>query len=725
MVDDDHRMVERKRTLRLPSWLTGEHLPDADQELRRRYRVQMSIGVSLITVYLMYLSSIFVFFDYWLWGVAFLLVPVFGVLLMVYLYHTGNVELVGHATCLLVLAGIGIPNFMTGGAAGANAASMLILPVTALIVLDRFALIWVGVSILLILGFQVLDLLGFEFPQVIPPESQALDTTITLIISSMVIPGVLWFSEIARRRAEASLVETKEKAESANRAKGQFLANMSHEFRTPLNGIIGLTELMLNRQQDPEQRHQMEMVRNSANTILTLVNDILDFAKVEENKLELIQEKFHVRMTISEILEILRVQAEQKGLSLSWKVSEELPEYIIGDAKRFSQVITNLAANAIKFTEQGSVSVTVEQGQVLGDDLEVLVKVKDTGIGILPERQDAIFAAFTQADGSTTRQFGGSGLGLAISNRLIGLMGGAICVDSEPGRGSEFTFTAWFKIPRSPRDDFSSDDSPPTKTAFERSAQSFKVLLAEDNEINQHMTSKMLEQMGHSVEVVSTGQGVLDRLAERKFDLVFMDVQMPVMDGLDATRAIRDLEQQQGGHTWIVAMTAHAMPGDREMCIDAGMDDYISKPLSKNSLVEILARVGTVAGRGKIPSNDQDDDKTMLLDYEELSSRTRGDSELIAELLNIFRRSSKDILARMEASLKTGDLDELGRAAHSLKGSASIIGAKRVWDAAWQVELASRQKNEGRIKDRVRQVRMTLEEIYPAMDEVLANIQTT
>ncbi len=713
--------------LRLPSWISGEHLPSANEELRRRYRVQMLTGISLIFVYLMYLFSILFYFDSWVWSVAFLSVPVFGVALMVYLYHTGNVDLVGHGTCLLVLCGVGIPNFMTGGVSGANAASMLIFPVTALIVADRWGLAWVGVSIFLIMGFQALDLWGFEFPQVIPPESKPIDTTVTLLISSLVIPGVLWFSEIARRRAEAGLLEIKERAESANRAKGQFLANMSHEFRTPLNGILGLTEVMLNREQEPEQRHQMEMVKNSANAILVLVNDILDFERVEENKLELYREKFKLRQTLLDIIEVLKVQADHKNLALSLDISDSLPTYLVGDSKRFSQVVSNIVANAIKFTERGSVTVTVEQGQLVDEDLELIVKVADTGIGILPERRDAIFEAFTQADGSTTRRFGGSGLGLAISNKLIGLMGGAISVDSKPGHGSVFTFTAWFGCPGSLCGDFSTNFTPTPVNTFslEENSRRYKVLLAEDNEINQHMTKAMLEQMGHMVDVVSNGKDALECLESGKHDVVFMDVQMPLMDGFTATKSIRQREGSLHRHTWIVAMTANAMPGDKELCLESGMDDYVAKPLTMQSLSEILAKV---PGQGRLREYGQQDgtgEEHKVLDLDELVSRTRGDSALVIELLDIFKQSSADLLNEMEGFLEEQDFAALSRTCHSLKGASGMMGAKRLRYTAQQVELLCRREQKSSVEDGISRVKIALEELYPAMEEAKEKLSSS
>lgn len=694
------------------------------------------------------------------------------------------------------------------------------------------------VSCLLVLNFGIVVALRlFPLSQTLLPRTGLLMFVVSavgLVVGSVVTERHRIGIELLERSADLleannQLIEAKVKAEEASRVKSEFLANMSHEIRTPLNGVLGMAELVLNTELSSEQREYVETLKSSGDSLLGIINDILDFSKVESGKLDLDSVEFSLQDLMSESMKTLAFRAHEKGLELAYEIDAKIADQVIGDPGRLRQILVNLVGNAVKFTLKGEIFVRVELIAQVDRQIDLHFSVTDTGIGIAPEKQNLVFEAFAQADGSTTRQYGGTGLGLAICSRLAGLMGGRIWLESELNKGSTFHFTitlevagthpivhrsqlaidlqeipvllvddnatnrrileemtkGWGMYPvavgsgdealkiieeahleassfrlaiidgrmpgmdgfelaeRIRRDVRFSDtvimmltsasdgedlkrcrslgigtyllkpirksellaavrtalgkkpsegiEQPATSAAASVGCRKLRILLAEDNPINQKVVARILEKSGHILTIAQNGQEALSMFQARSFDLIFMDVQMPGVDGLTATRQIRELERGKGSHIPIIALTAHALKGDKERCLQAGMDGYLSKPVSRRAIEEAIAQfVGSE--RKSCSAHEESSISTATWDPARALERLGGDEALLNELIGIFLEETPKQLTILDQSIAASDFPLIERTAHTLKGELSYLGLSEIAENCRVLEGLGREQ---------------------------------
>ncbi len=518
--------------------------------------------------------------------------------------------------------------------------------------------------------------------------------------------------------------EMADRAEALSAAKSDFLANMTHEVRTPLNGILGMTGLALETPLENDQREYLELVKSSAEALLSLVNDVLDFSKYEVGKLALDCVEFSLRGLMRDVLRPLALRASATGLVFESVVDKQVPDRLIGDPLRISQVLRNLAGNAVKFTNEGKVSVNVRAESVEGSVAEgskvtLCFSVADTGIGVPAEKHRLIFEPFTQADGSTTRKYGGTGLGLSICSGLVELMDGRIWVESEPGKGSTFSFTLTLELATA------ADANVPVSPSAAKGDRKrrLRILVAEDNSVNQRLAARLLERQGHSVTIAGSGQEALHLFESSlsdgdRYDLILMDVQMPGLDGLQATARIREKERGSGHRIPIAAMTAQAAESDRLRCLESGMDAYVTKPVHVPELMKMIESI--VLGGNSMNANGTSEESSVEVQLQQLDeslalSRVGGDVELLKEVVELFLDDYPATFEKIKAAVATRNALALEHHAHSLKGSVSTFGASRAFEAAFTLEKQGRSGDLTGAPEGLLQLEQALEALRPEL----------
>ena len=519
------------------------------------------------------------------------------------------------------------------------------------------------------------------------------------------------------RHQAAELRDARDAAERANRAKGTFLANVSHEIRTPLNAVIGTAELLQDTELTQVQHDHLDAIRESAEALLDIINDILDFSKIEADKLQSEQRPFRLRDRLGNLVKSLAPRLHGKPVAMRIDIAGDAPDALLGDARLLRQVLANLLSNAIKFTERGEIVLAVRVQELTKGTVDLRFEIADTGIGIPPDKQRVIFEEFVQADASTTRRYGGTGLGLAIASRLVDALGGAIGLESEPGTGSTFHFTAGFSL------DVAAPAEVPRPAEPDVQLPSLYVLLVEDSVANQRVGAGMLQKLQHTVRIVPNGAAAVEACVADRFDVVLMDLQMPGMDGYEATRAIRRREHDEGAaKTPIVALTARASSGNEELCRAVGFDGYLAKPYRSRELRDAIAAVvpASVSATGRKGASAAPPAETRL-DWDAALETVDGDRELLGKMIEGFVGQQPALVTELRKALTAGDLPVVQRVAHTIGGSLRSFEGARVVGLANDLEDRCRESSADRAAEAWRALEPELAEVMAELRDRVGN----